>query len=191
MLTSAATPGAKAGSPCQAIGPPFPGNNGGLLAVQTETREQVSRLVHKLCNDPALYEDLLQEALLCYWRAEVRNPGQTASWYRQRCRFCIQDYLKKGHSVDSLKHRCSACASDGSGALDSVAADDILQEICAGDAFNELARRLDATEQRILWLLREELTLREIARELHISHVAVIARRRHIAATAVGLGICL
>ena len=30
-----------------------------------------------------------------------------------------------------------------------------------------------------------------LAQELHISHVGVIARRRHIAATAVGLGIHL
>jgi RNA polymerase sigma factor (sigma-70 family) len=165
--------------------------SGGLLALQPETREQVRRLVHKLCHDPNLHEDILQEALLCHWRTEVRDPGHAASWYRQRCRFCIQDYLKKGHSVDSLKHRCSICTSDGSGALDSVADDDTLLAICAEDAFNELARRLDAVEQRILRLLRDELTLREIGRELHISHVAVIARRRHIAATAVGLGICL
>jgi RNA polymerase sigma factor (sigma-70 family) len=166
-------------------------NCGGLLAVQPETREQVRRLVRKLCNDPGLHEDLLQEALLCYWQAELRNPGQTASWYRQRCCFWIQDYLKKGRSVDSPKHRCSTCTSDGSGAVDSVADEDILQAICAGDAFNELARRLDAAEQRTLRLLGEERTLREIARELHISHVAVIARRRRIAATAAGLGICL
>ena len=166
-------------------------SSGSLLAAQPETREQVSRLVHKLCNNPNLYDDLLQEALLCHWRAEVRNPGQTASWYRQRYRFCIQDYLKKGHSVDSLKHRGPTCTSDGSRALDSVAADDIPQAICAGDAFNELACRLDAAEQRTLRLLREEMTLREIARELHISHVAVLARRRHIAAIAVGLGIHL
>jgi DNA-directed RNA polymerase specialized sigma24 family protein len=166
-------------------------NRGGLLVVQPETREQVSRLVHKLCHDPNLYEDLLQEGLLCHWRAEVSNPGQSASWYRQRCRFCIQDCLKKGHSVDSPKHRCSTCMSGGSPAFDSVAADEILQEICAGDAFHELERRLGAAEQRILRLLREELTLREIGQELHMSHVAVIARRRHIAAIAVGLGICL
>jgi DNA-directed RNA polymerase specialized sigma24 family protein len=178
---------------CHGVSAPICGaeNSGALLAVQPETRDQVGRLVHKLCHDPNLYEELLQEALLCYWRSEVGNPGQTASWYRHRCRFCIQDYLKKGRSVDSLKHRRSTCASDGLGSLDSVADDDILQAICARDAFNELARRLNAGGQRTLWLLREELTLREIGRELHISHVAVIARRRHIAATAVGLGIHL
>jgi DNA-directed RNA polymerase specialized sigma24 family protein len=164
--------------------------NPSLLDVQPETCARLRRLVHKLCHDPNLFDELLQEALLCYWQAEASNPGQTASWYRQRCRFCIQDYLKKGHSVDCLKHRCFTCQSDGSGALDPVADDDILQEICAADAFNELARELDATEQRILSFLKEELTLREIARELHTSHVTVMARRRHIAATAVGLGIC-
>ena len=166
-------------------------NPGGLLVGQPEIRDQVSRLVHKLSSDPNLHEDLLQEALLCHWQAEVSNPGQTASWYRQRCHFCIHDYLRKGRSVDSLKHSRSTGSIDPAGELDSTPDGDIFQEICERDLFEELTSRLDPADQCTLRLLREELTLREIARALHISHVAVIGRRRRIAATAAGLGIHL
>ena len=116
------------------------------LIMQPEIYYQVHRLVHSISHDPNLYEDLLQEASLCFWRAQATHPGQKTSWYRQRCRFSIYGYLGAGRSVDSLKHRGPTCTSDGSRALDSVAADDILQAICAGDAFNELACRLDAAE---------------------------------------------
>jgi RNA polymerase sigma factor (sigma-70 family) len=163
----------------------------GLLVGQPATRDQVSRLVRKLSDDPNLYEELLQEALLCHWQAEVSNPGQTASWYRQRCHYCIRDYLRKGRSVDSLKHNRSACSIDEVTEVDATLDGDIFQEICERDLFEELTRQLNPAEQRTLRLLREELTLREIARALHISHVAVIGRRRHIAAAAAGLGIQL
>ena len=162
---------------------------GGLRVDQPETRDQVSRLVHKLCTDPNRFEDLVQEALLCYWQAEVRHPGQSASWYRQRCHLWIQDYFKKGRSVDSPKHNLCACSIGQAAEIAAAPDGDILQEICERDDFEELTRRLDPAAQQTLRLLSEGLTLREIARALHISHVAVISRRRHIAAMAAGLGI--
>ncbi|MGO8930218.1 MAG: hypothetical protein ACLQU3_25395 [Limisphaerales bacterium] len=121
----------------------------------------------------------------------MRHPGQTVNWYKQRCRFSIYGYLDTGRSVDSLKHRSSACTVDEPEQLDSAADDDIVQQICEQDVFDELTRHLEAPEQRTLGFLRKGMTVREIARELHISHVAVIHRRRRIAATALGLGIHL
>jgi len=162
---------------------------GALRVDQPETRDQVSRLVHKLCADPNLFEDLVQEALLCYWQAEVSHPGQSASWYRQRCHLWIQDYFKKGRSVDSPKHNLCACSIGQAAEIAAAPDGDILQEICERDDFEELTRRLDPAAQQTLRLLSEGLTVREIASALHISHVAVISRRRHIAATAAGLGI--
>ncbi|MGO8931754.1 MAG: sigma-70 family RNA polymerase sigma factor [Limisphaerales bacterium] len=164
----------------------------GLLVAQAEIRDQVSRLVRRISRDPYLYQDLLQEALLCLWRAEVRKPGQTVSWYQQRCRFRIRDYLRAGRSVDSLKHHRSARSIDeleDSGGGPRAPEGDLLQEVCARDLFDELMRQLDPAGQRTLRLLREERTVREIARELHLSHVAVLGQRRRIAAAAVGLGI--
>ena len=156
-------------------------NGQSLLAVQPKTCDRLRRLVHKLCKDPNLHEDALQEALLCHWRAEVDHPGQTAYWYLRRCRFCIFDYLGKGRSVDSPKHRDSTCLEENSGVLALGAPEDILQGICERDLFEQLMRRLGPAGQKVLPLLRQGLGVREAARALHRSHVAILAQCRHIA----------
>ena len=40
-------------------------------------KESLERLIHKTTTDSALYEDLLQEALVHLWLTERRRPGQT------------------------------------------------------------------------------------------------------------------
>ena len=173
-----------------AIAPPCPPaaapngsaeNGASLLVLQPEIRDRLSGLVHKLCHDPNLHEDLLQLALICHWQAEESNPGKTPSWYVQHCASCVHDYLRMGRSVDSLRHRGLACREDGSAALALAAREDVFRDICERDLFNELNQRVGATGQQVLRLLRNGLGVREIARELHISHVAVLAHRRHIA----------
>jgi DNA-directed RNA polymerase specialized sigma24 family protein len=156
-------------------------NSPSLLFDQPETCDRLSRLVHHLCKDPNLHEDALQEALLCYWQAEVSHPGQTADWYLRRCRFWIFDYLGKGRSVDSPKHRASTCLDENPGVFALGAPEDILQGICERDLFEQLMRRLGPAGQRVLPLLRQGLGVREAARELRLSHVAILAQRRHIA----------
>ena len=59
---------------------------------------------------------------------EVDHPGQTADWYLRRCRVWILDYLGKGRSVDSPKHRGSTCREEDSGSLALVAPEDSLQD---------------------------------------------------------------
>jgi DNA-directed RNA polymerase specialized sigma24 family protein len=156
-------------------------NGASLLVVQPEIRERLSGLVHNLCHDPNLHEDLLQLALICHWQAEESYPGKTPSWYVQHCASCIHDYLRMGRSVDSLRHRGSACREDNSAALATAAHEDVFQDICECDLFNELSQRVGSTGRQVLRLLRNGLGVREIARELHISHVAVLAHRRHLA----------
>ena len=68
-------------------------------------KESLERLIHKTTTDSALYEDLLQEALVHLWLTERRRPGQTTSWYLQSCKFHLQHYLASGRSVDSTKRR--------------------------------------------------------------------------------------
>jgi DNA-directed RNA polymerase specialized sigma24 family protein len=154
---------------------------GDLLVIQPELRDRLMGLVRRLCHDPNLHEDVLQETLLCYWRTELARPGQTASWYEQRCRFWIQDYFKKGRSVDSPKHSSSCCSMHELGEPEMVAHADVLQEVCERDLFDVLLGRLDPPRQEVLRLLRKGLGLREMARDLGLSHVAVLGHRREIA----------
>ena len=164
-------------------------SGGGLLVTRAETRERLRRLVHRYTTDPNLQEDLLQEVLFCHWEAEVKHPGQTAWWYEQRCRFWLQDYFKKGRSVDSPKHAGLGCSLDELGAPELAAEGDIFEEICVRDELEVLAARLGPAEQRTLRGFCEDLTVRENARESHVCQATVIRNHHHIAAIALCLGI--
>jgi hypothetical protein len=91
--------------------------------------------------------------------------------------------------VDSLKHFSLACPIDAAEELGLASRHDVFGEVCEQDDFDELLRHLSLQDQRTLRLLRMELTLQEIARQLCVSHVTVIDGRRRIRATAAGLGI--
>ena len=156
---------------------------------RSEVQEDLRRLVQSRCNDPALQADILQEVQVCFWQAEVTTPGQTLSWYLERCRFRIQHYFNQGRSVDSLKHSHSACSLDELDELELPVASDLRQEICARDEHEELARRLDPVERQTLELRCEDLSEREIAQQEHVRPATIIERCRHIRAVASGLGI--
>ncbi len=69
------------------------------------SREFLRRLVQNITSNPALWDDLLQEALIHLWITETRRPGQTKSWYLHSCKFHLLHYLASGRSVDSIKRR--------------------------------------------------------------------------------------
>lgn len=161
----------------------------GVLITQPATQEKLRRLVHEYCIDPNLQDDLLQELLFCHWEAEVKHPGQTAWWYEQRCRFRLRDYFKKGRSVDSPKRSGLGCSLDELGAPKLTAEGDIFEDICVRDELEVVGRRLGPVEQRMLRGFCEELTVRENARESHVSQATVIRHHQHIAAIALRLGI--
>src|SRR3989440_2775643 len=74
-----------------------------MLVDEPSTREVLRRLIQKLASSPALWDDLLQEALIHLWMIEARRPGQTQSWYLQSCKYHLLHYLASGRSVDSVK----------------------------------------------------------------------------------------
>src|SRR5947208_12715438 len=74
-----------------------------MLVDEPSTREVLRRLIQKLASSPALWDDLLQEALIHLWMIEARRPGQTKSWYLQSCKYHLLHYLASGRSVDSAK----------------------------------------------------------------------------------------
>jgi DNA-directed RNA polymerase specialized sigma24 family protein len=164
-------------------------NGLGLLVERPEIQDALRRLVQVRCEDRTLQADILQEVQLCLWQSELTTPGQTLSWYLERCRFCIQHFFKKGRSVDSLKHSNSARSLDELDELELPVAGDLREEICARDEGEQLARRLNPAERQTLQLRGEELTVREIAQQEHVRPATVIDRCRHIRTIASGLGI--
>jgi RNA polymerase sigma factor (sigma-70 family) len=163
----------------------------------SETLEQLGRMVVRLAGNPTLREDLMQEALIHLWQVQEQSPGQTRHWYIQNCRFRLLHYLASGRSVDSLKRRNSQVQPrdsdhDQQEFLDNIrSTDSPVDDISARDIFLSLAEVLSEREKLVLGWLAEGHGTREIARRLNISHPMVIKHRRKIAALARKLSIDL
>jgi RNA polymerase sigma factor (sigma-70 family) len=166
-----------------------------MLIDDLETLEQLGKVVVRLTSNPALRDDLMQEALIHLWQTQEQNPGQTKNWYLQNCRFHLLHYLASGRSVDSPKRRASQVLpsdrdDNAEDCLDRLeAADCVLEDVSARDILNSLAKVLSARDMRILLWLTEGAGTREIARKLGISHPMVVKIRRRIAALARKLSI--
>lgn len=163
-----------------------------MLIDDVRTRELLSRIVYRLSSDPAVRDDMMQEALVHLWLLEERRPGQRQSWYLQSCKFHLQNYITAGRSVDSPKRNSGRISiADGDEDFLPLQGDDdaMLGQVSAQEIFALLSGRLTPFEQSILNHLSEGLGAREIAQRLEVTHPTVIKYRRRIAALAMRLGI--
>jgi RNA polymerase sigma factor (sigma-70 family) len=166
-----------------------------VLVDEPATQARLSNLVHSISADCNLYDDLLQEALIHLWQQESRSPGQTQSWYVQSCRFHLLDYLRQGHSVDSLKRRHHACPlpeefESWQPAPEAWAsAESVWDAVSARDLADCIGQHANNTEKQILAYLDDGLRVSEIGEQLHISQQATSKHRRRIATLALQLGI--
>ncbi len=161
------------------------------------------RVVATLTSDRWIQEDLLQEAVIHLWQLKNRRPGQSASWYFKSCQLHLLNLLRKGRSIDSLKHRrdrvhlpepATDDSSDGGGYYElsgnSDSEDSVFAQVSARDILTSLCQLLDPPDQLILDQLADGLSVREIASRLRLSHTAVLKRQRKIASVALSLGLC-
>jgi RNA polymerase sigma factor (sigma-70 family) len=157
---------------------------------ESKTLQQLRGVAAKLTADFDLQKDLLQEMLIHLCRVEVDKPGRTPSWYVKSCEFHARNYLKLGRSVNSLKRARnliplgdSTHESEGHVFcfFDAVDPQDDLAELVTRDILELVMPQLTETQQEILYLLMKGLGVREIARELQMTHPAVIKHRRKIA----------
>jgi DNA-directed RNA polymerase specialized sigma24 family protein len=166
-----------------------------MLIDQTETRAVVRQIVFQLTIDRGLREDLAQEALLHLWLREQQRPGQTQSWYFQSCRFFLQNFLRKGRSVDATRrHKGVHWSAEENESpetfADSSASDSsVLALLSAREIVSMIAKWLAPLERQILIGLAEGFGVRELATRLNVSHTSVVRHRRRIAALALKLGI--
>ncbi len=144
-------------------------------------------MIEKITPNPALREDLLQEASIHFWLTEARRPGQTKSWYLQSCKFHLQHYLASGRSVDSFKRRRGQLelASEAEEwrvfPEQADSGDSVLTVVCTRELISLLSRRLLPLEKAVLECLADGLGPREIGRRLGISHTMVLRHRGKIA----------
>src|SRR5215467_13759846 len=110
-------------------------------------RQKLATLVRTITSNPCLAEELLQEALIHMWLAEMRRPGQTWSWYVQSCKFHLRHYLNSGRSVDSQKRRLGQIQFESDGGTvwdftDLNSTESVFETVSARDMIDCLLQRL-------------------------------------------------
>jgi len=176
-----------------------------MARMHSENPENCStllRVVATVTSDRCIQEDLLQEAVIHLWQLKNRRPGQSASWYFKSCQLHLLNLLRKGRSIDSLKHRkrrvrlFDSAADDSSESADlnelvghSDDEESVFAQVSAHDILTSLYQWLDSPDRLILDHLADGLSAREIASRLQLSHTSVIKRQRKIASVAVSLGL--
>src|SRR5437762_1861577 len=177
-------------------------NEGADVLERPETCSMLLRVVATITPDRCLQEDLLQEAVIHFWQLNNRRPGQSPSWYFKSCHLYLLNLLRKGRSIDSLKHRkgriglldpAADDSSDGGGLTEIPgnpdSEDSVFGQVSARDILTSLYQWLDPPDRLILDHLADGLSVREIASRLQLSHTSVFKRQRKIASVAVSLGL--
>jgi len=166
-----------------------------------ETSALLRRIVSKATPDSSLHEELLQEALIHLWHDEQRHPGNSRSWYLQSCKFHVENYLRKGRSLDSPKRHNGKLfpsqeflpnadgAQSGNPHNGEGLNGDVLSVVAEHEIVELLSKRLSSQDWKILKCLAQGLPVREVASKLKLSHTAVVKRRRKIADQARQLGV--
>lgn len=153
--------------------------------------KQLRGVAAKLTGDFDLQQDLLQEMFVHLTRVTAELPGRTSSWYVKGCEFHARDYLNRGRSIDSIKRQENLVPlgptddADDSSWFNPDAVDplDLRSELITRDILRLLLPQLTGIQQHVLFLLLHGFAVREIARELQLSHPTIIKHRKKIART--------
>jgi len=168
----------------------------GAAVIENKIVKQLHGIASKLTSDAELQKDLMQEMFVHLVRVQSAEAGQTPSWYMKSCEFHARNYLRLGRSIDSIKRARNGVpyeetpsedgeyGSAGTGPAPMVGQLEIQGEIITNDIVNSIVPRLSNTQQQILFLLLKGCGVRETAREIGITHPAVIKHRKKIARIA-------
>lgn len=155
--------------------------------------KQLQGVAYKLTSDHELQKDLMQEMFVHLVQMRTREPGQTLSWYIKSCEFHARNHLKLGRSIDSHKRAKNGISLDSTseeqGAtvehdIHAAAPIDLYGELITNDLVDLIMPHLTESQQRTLLLLMKGMGVREIARELGVTHPAIIKHRKKIARVA-------
>ena len=117
-------------------------------------RKALVRIVARVERDSSRREELMQEALVNFWKQAERRPLQRLSWYLQSCKFHLLHFKRAGRSFDSLKH-AQARATFGEANIDEDVRQDrsqfeegLMSEVNAHDVISLLSARLGCVSNR-------------------------------------------
>jgi DNA-directed RNA polymerase specialized sigma24 family protein len=161
------------------------------LIAENHVVKQLRGVASKLSSNHELQKDMMQEMLEHLNRIQYLRPRRTNSWYIKSCEFHVRNHLKVGRSIDSLKRAGNGVPLHplGDGRLmeegvQPVDPCDLQAEVITNDIIALLVLQLTETQKEILVLLMKGLGVRETARELGVSHPAVLKHRKKIARIA-------
>ena len=155
--------------------------------------KQLRGVAGKLTGDFELQKDLLQEMFIHLVRVRTEVPDRTPSWYIKSCEFHARNYLKHGRSIDSHKRARHGIPIGSSHdedehnyifVVDTIDPLDSHSEMITKDIVDLITLQLSEVQQQILFLLVHGFGVRETARELRMSHPAVLKHRKKIACVA-------
>ncbi len=132
-------------------------------------------------------DDLYQEALLELWRKynQLELDGKTDSYILQGCLFFLKNYIRKAYKrIDFCSVSLNTMLTD-----EDYTLEDILPSFCTegsresieeGLFLEDVDKLLDARQRKVLHYLLRDTTVREIGRNLGISHAMVIKIKNKI-----------
>jgi len=159
--------------------------------------KQLQGIAARLTDDPQQQKNLMQEMFVHLVRVQTAEPGHALSWYLNSCEFHVRNHFKPGHGVEASR-RDGYSMPHGEVATDRVVVPgngtrfvpepvgpiEIQGELITNDVLNLILPLLSDMRQRVLFLLMKGCGVREAARELGITHPAVIKHRKKIARIA-------
>jgi RNA polymerase sigma factor (sigma-70 family) len=152
----------------------------------------------RLTTDAEMQKDLMQEMLVHLFQVQKEQPGKTLQWYVKSCEFHARNYLRLGRSIDSYKRARGGvqiadapngdhdefCHEQFFHRVDPVDLNASHKELFRDDILALITPRLSERQRVIMQLLMQGSGVREIGRQLGITHPAVIKHRRKIARIA-------
>lgn len=142
---------------------------------------KIRGIVRKIEKNEPLFDrdDLYQEILLHLWVdfKDGKLDSKTDSYILQGCYFYIKNYVRVNRmkintvSIEEMKGKDEWSISEKREEI--VNFEFLIEQIESSDIFNE-------REKKVLHMLLEGLTVREIGNELGVSHVMVLKIKRKI-----------
>jgi hypothetical protein len=164
--------------------------------IENQIVKQLQVIAAKLTSAVDLQKDLMQEMFVYLVHIQTIEPGQALGWYLKGCEFHGRNYLKLSGNIaaptrigqDVVDHEFSAPArqygSRDASHSPAVGQLEIQGELITSDMVNRILPHLSERQQHVLLLLMKGCGVREAARELGITHPAVIKHRKKIARIA-------